>query len=117
MNPSEKREKIPVDEEGFLVDPGDWSEGFATTAASQDGLNLTETHWGLIYYFREHFRENERHPDMNTLVQTLGKHHGASFHDQKEYREYLYSIFPERPGPIVELCKLAGLPKPREDVY
>jgi tRNA 2-thiouridine synthesizing protein E len=117
MTTESHREQLGVDEEGFLVNPGDWTEGFATAAASRDGLNLTETRWGLIRYFREYFEENERHPDMNTLVQTLGRHHGEDFGDQKEYRDYLYSIFPARPGPIVELCKLAGLPKPLEDVY
>jgi tRNA 2-thiouridine synthesizing protein E len=114
---NQHRKTVPVDEEGFLADPRDWTEGFATAAASHDGLTLTETHWGLISYFREYFEENEQHPDMRTLVQTLGAHHGEHFSDHKEYRDFLYGLFPERPGPIVELCKLAGLPKPREDVY
>jgi tRNA 2-thiouridine synthesizing protein E len=114
---NQQRKTIPVDEEGFLVEPRDWTEGFATAAASRDGLNLTETHWGLIRYFREHFEEQKEHPDMRILVQTLGAHHGERFSDQKKYREFVYGLFPERPGPIVELCKLAGLPKLREDVY
>lgn len=117
MNAEVRRQQIRVDREGFLLDPQDWTEGFATTAASQDGLNLTETHWALIRYFRDYYRTHEEHPDMNTLVQTLGSAHRERFQDQKEYREYLYSLFPVRPGPIVELCKLAGLPKPLEDVY
>jgi tRNA 2-thiouridine synthesizing protein E len=114
---NQQRKTIPVDEEGFLVHPRDWTEGFATAAASRDGLTLTETHWGLIRYFREHFAEHKEHPAMHTPVQTLGAHHGKRFSDQKKYGKFLYGLFPERPGPIVELCKLAGLPKPREDVY
>jgi TusE/DsrC/DsvC family sulfur relay protein len=117
MNAEARRQQIRVDREGFLADPRDWTEGFATTAASQDGLNLTEAHWELIQYFRTYYQEHERHPDMNTLAQTLGRSHGEGFQDQREYRDYLYSLFPVRPGPIVELCKLAGLPKPLEDVY
>ena len=117
MKQSRQREPVRVDEEGFLIDRQDWTEGFATAAADRDNMNLTETHWGLIGYFREYFDEHEQHPDMNTLVETLGKHHGAHYQDQKAYRDYLYSLFPVRPGPVVELCKLAGLPKPLEDVY
>jgi tRNA 2-thiouridine synthesizing protein E len=108
---------VPIDEEGFLLDPRDWSEGFATLAASQDDLTLTETHWGLIRYFRSYFQQHEQHPDMSTLVKTLGAQHGEHFRDQMVYRDFLYETFPERPGPIVELCKLAGLPKPLEGVY
>ena len=117
MTSNQQHNAIPVDEEGFLLDPRDWSEGFATRAASQDDLTLTETHWGLIRYFRSYFGEHEQHPDMHTLVQTLGAQHGDRFRDQMVYRDFLYEIFPDRTGPIVELCKLAGLPKPLEDVY
>lgn len=117
MTTNQRRKAIAVDEEGFLVDPSDWSEGFATLAASQDGLTLTAPHWGLIRYFRAYFDEHEQHPNMHTLLQTLGEQHGERFRDQKAYREFLYGLFPERSGPIVELCKLAGLPKPRKDVY
>jgi tRNA 2-thiouridine synthesizing protein E len=117
MTNNQRSNAIPVDEEGYLLDPSDWTEGFASVAASHDGLTLTETHWGLIHYFREYFQEHEQHPDMHTLVQTLGAHQGEHFSDQKSYRDFLYGLFPERPGPVVELCKLAGLPKPLEDVY
>lgn len=71
----------------------------------------------MIHYFRHYFDEHETHPDMKILVETLGRHHGEHYEDQKAYRDFLYALFPVRPGPIVELCKLAGLPKPVEDVY
>jgi sulfur relay (sulfurtransferase) DsrC/TusE family protein len=32
-------------------------------------------------------------------------------------RDYLYELFLHPLNPVAELCKLAGLPKPCEDVY
>lgn len=47
----------------------------------EDHVKLTETHWGLIHYFRDYYSENKTHPTMHQLVMTLGKYHGEHFHD------------------------------------
>jgi TusE/DsrC/DsvC family sulfur relay protein len=108
---------IETDEEGYLLNPDEWSEDVAEEMALQqargDNGKLTETHWGLVHYFRDYYRENKIHPTMHKLVMTLGKSHGQHFHDHKAYEKFLYQLFPQ--GPIPVLCKLAGLPKPRED--
>lgn len=108
---------IETDEEGYLRNPDDWSdqvaEAMAYQQAQQDGVTLTETHWGLIHYFRDYYQENKVHPTMHKLVESLGKHHGEHFHDHKVYEKFLYELFPH--GPVQELCKLAGLPKPAEE--
>ena len=108
---------IETDEEGYLLNPHDWSEEIAEAMAfqqaKQDHVKLTDTHWGLIQYFRDYYKEWKVHPTMHKLVLTLGKHHGEHFHDEKAYEQFLYDIFPH--GPVQELCKLAGLPKPVED--
>jgi len=107
---------IETDEEGYLVNPQDWSEEVAEKMASrqsqEDDVKLTETHWGLIHYFRDYYDKNKVHPTMHKLVMTLGKHHGQHFHDHKAYQKFLYELYPR--GPVPELCKLAGLPKPTE---
>lgn len=108
---------IETDEEGFLINPDDWNEDIAEQMAfeqsQQDDVKLTDTHWGLIYYFRDYYQENKVHPTMRKLVMTLGKYHGKKFHDHKKYEKFLYELFPR--GPVPELCKLAGLPKPAEE--
>jgi TusE/DsrC/DsvC family sulfur relay protein len=113
-----KGKVVETDEEGYLINPDDWSdeiaEEMAYQQAQQDGVKLTETQWGLIHYFRDYYQENKRHPTMHKLVESLGKHHGEHFHDHKAYEKFLYELFPH--GPIEELCKLAGLPKPVGDV-
>lgn len=108
---------VETDEEGYLIDPDDWNEKLAEELAfqqsKQDHVKLTEDHWGLIEYFRDYFQENKVHPSMHKLVMTLGKHHGRHFHDHKAYEKFLYELFPH--GPVAEICKIAGLPKPKEE--
>jgi sulfur relay (sulfurtransferase) DsrC/TusE family protein len=50
---------------------------------------------------------------MHVLVRSLGRQHGAHFHDEKTYTKFLYRLFPS--DPVRTLCKLAGLPKPPPD--
>jgi len=108
---------IVTDDEGYLLNPADWTEKVAEEMAyqqsQQDNVKLTEAHWGLIQYFRDYYNENKVHPTMHKLVMSLGKYHGQHFHDHKAYEKFLYEQFPR--GPIPELCKLAGLPKPTEE--
>ena len=101
---------IETDEEGFLVDREDWSEEVAEAIAKAENFDMIEDHWGYIDYFRDYYEENQVHPTMNTLLRNMGNRIGNRFQDHKPLIKYLYSIFPN--DPIMELCKLAGLPKP-----
>ena len=105
---------IETDEEDYLLDPDAWDECVAEAIAAAECLELTETHWGLINYFRTFYEDHMRHPTMHELVMTLGKYHGKHFEEAKKYREFLYELFPQ--GPVPTLCKLAGLPKPVADI-
>lgn len=105
---------IETDEEGYLLDPEAWDEQVAEAIAAAEDIEMTETHWGLVQYFRDFYEEHMRHPSMHELVLTLGKHHGKHFEEAKKYREFLYKLFPT--GPVQALCKLAGLPKPVGEV-
>ncbi len=101
---------IPADEEGFLLNPNDWTEYVADAIAENEGYELKDDHKGLVDYFREYWTENEIHPSMHMMVKELGGHIGKTFHDHKAVANHIYKIFPNEP--IAELCKLAGLPKP-----
>jgi tRNA 2-thiouridine synthesizing protein E len=106
--------EIGLDEEGFLLDRADWSDEVAERLAEREGIRMTDTHWGLVGYFRDFFAEKQTHPTMHQLVRTLGKHHGERFHEEKAYEAFLYELFPK--APVARLCKLAGLPKPEKDM-
>ncbi len=109
---------IETDEEGFLIDPSDWNEAVAEALIRQHEAaghrKVNETARGLIEYFREYYEENKTHPSMHALLKTLGGPRGERFRDKEEYKKFLYELFPH--GPVRMLCKLAGLPKPSDEV-
>lgn len=104
---------LRTDEQGYLLNLDDWSEEFAEKMAEHDGVKLFDDHWGLIFYFRDYYQSTGSVPTMHVIVRTLGRQHGAHFHNEKEYGKYLYQLFPS--DPVRTLCKLAGLPKPPPD--
>lgn len=113
-----KGKVIETDEEGYLFNPDDWDEDVAEALIKQHEAAghepVSETARGLIAYFREYYQENKVHPTMHKLVLTLGKHHDQRFHEQEAYKKFLYKLFPH--GPVRMLCKLAGLPNPKDEV-
>lgn len=92
--------EIEIDEDGFIVDPDQWSEDVAMYFASVEGIaELNEDHWKVINYLRNYFEQFQLAP----MIRKLCKETGCSL-------KYLYELFPT--GPARGACKLAGLPKP-----
>lgn len=104
---------VHTDEQGYLLRLDDWSEAFVEKTAEADGIRLYDDHWGLILYFRDYYQTTGSVPTMHTLVRSLGRQHGARFHNEKAHGKFLYRLFPS--DPVRALCKLAGLPKPPPD--
>lgn len=91
---------IEVDEDGFLVDLGQWDEDVAIFLAKEEGVEeLTEDHWKLINYLKDYFKEYGIAP----MVRKMTKQSGYSLKE-------IYDLFPS--GPAKGACKIAGLPKP-----
>jgi len=92
---------VELNEEGFLVDPGIWSEDLALALANQEeGLaELSDQHWAVIRFIRAHFLEHDAAP----MVRLVCKGSGVPL-------KQIYELFPS--GPARGACKLAGLPKP-----
>jgi tRNA 2-thiouridine synthesizing protein E len=111
-------EIVETDKEGFLVNPDRWDEDVGEALIKQheaDGhIPVGETARGMIGYFREHFRENEAHPTLHNLRLILTERHGKDLHDHRAYKMFLYGLFPH--GPVRMLCKLAGIPKPTDEL-
>jgi len=55
---------IETTDNGYLVDPTEWTEEMAQFLADQEGLGeLTERHWDIINYLRdEYFNNNQNQP-------------------------------------------------------
>ncbi len=68
---------LPVDSDGFLLDPELWDEDMACLIAAMDGNGTLEpTHWSVIYYLREHFMTYHSLPPISQVCRThdLDKH-------------------------------------------
>jgi tRNA 2-thiouridine synthesizing protein E len=97
---------IEVDEEGYLVNLGDWSEEVADFIAKQEGLEMSENHWEVVNFLRKYYEEYQIAPAVRVLTKAIGKTLGPD----KGNSQYLYELFPY--GPAKQACKIAGLPKP-----
>ena len=92
---------VEVNEEGYLTDPGQWTEEIAHVIAGEEGIGeLTEAHWNVLKFLQADFKEKETMPTIRR-VKTVG---GIPTKD-------LYALFPG--GPLKKSAKIAGLPKPK----
>ena len=96
-----KDRTLEVNEEGFLLHPEEWDEEMARFLAHHEESldNLSEEHWSVIRFIRQHYLENQAAP----MVRTVCKSTGVPL-------KRIYDLFPS--GPARGACKLAGLPKP-----
>jgi len=92
---------VEVNEEGFFVNPEDWSEELVPELAAKEGIaNLDDRHWQVIRFMRQEYLEKGSGP----TVRVLGKTSGVSIKE-------LYELFPNGPAKIA--ARIAGIPKPR----
>lgn len=96
--------RVPLDDEGYLVDPADWSEAVALELARREGVALTETHWQVITFMREYYERHHVAPDARFVLKFLAEARGAE-------RNELFRLFPY--GYVKQACKIAGMRKPR----
>jgi tRNA 2-thiouridine synthesizing protein E len=99
-------QSIEHDEEGYIVDLGQWSEALAKHIAEQEHLDMTPEHWEVVNFLREYYQEYQIAPAIRVLTKAIGKRLGQD----KGSNKYLYELFPY--GPAKQACKIAGLPKP-----
>jgi len=92
---------IELNEEGFMTDFDEWNEEVAVLLAKdQENLDtLTEDHWAVIRFIRNHYAEKRLAPMVRSICMTTGLR-----------LRQIYELFPS--GPAKGACKLAGLPKP-----
>ena len=95
---------VLTDGEGYLVSPADWSEGFARALAAAEGLRLTDAHWELIRYLREHFARTGTQASVRDMV----RHFGRVWGKDQGGSASLHRLFP-RGGPQKQGNRLAGL--------
>jgi tRNA 2-thiouridine synthesizing protein E len=91
---------VEVNEEGFLVNPDEWTKEIAAEFAKEEGIaELTEAHWKVIDFSRESAGSTGAAPTLRAITSGSGV-------TTKE----LFSLFPK--GPAKKVAKIAGLGKP-----
>ena len=91
---------LEFDPDGFMTDPSLWDEKVASAIAADEGIDdLSETHWKIVNFIREYWKEHDLAPPVRLICKQLGV----------GVRE-IYKLF--RSGPARGACRVAGLPKP-----
>jgi tRNA 2-thiouridine synthesizing protein E len=92
---------VQLNDEGFLVDPSQWTEVMAVELAGREDIDpLTDRHWQVIRFMRQQYEDTGSGPNVRMLAKISGI-------PIKE----LYQLFPK--GPAKTAAKIAGIPKPR----
>lgn len=94
------RKAIPeIDEEGFLIDAGKWSQEIAEILAKEDvPAGLTDDHWAIVAFMREYYQLHESVPPVRMVCRRTG----LSMRRIKQ-------LFPN--GLTKGACRIAGIPR------
>jgi tRNA 2-thiouridine synthesizing protein E len=107
MSEATQQGAIRTDEEGYLIDPYDWSPAVARVLAEREGVELTDEHWAVLKFMREYYDEHQIPADTRFVMRVLAKERGKG----DEARDALFGLFPY--GYVKQACKIAGMRKPR----
>lgn len=83
-----------------------WDEALAVSLAAQEQITLTDAHWRVIRFLRRYCEENGTLCSARLLLKAMS----GEFRREGGKR-YLYTLFPH--GPVVQACKIAGIPLPQ----
>ena len=100
------KQTIPVDNEGYLLDPTDWDLDVAAHIAALENIEMSTDHWMVVHYVRNYLEERQSVPEARHLLKAMK----AELGDEKATRRYLYQFFPYGYGQ--QACKIAGARKP-----
>ena len=96
--------EVLTDSEGYLVNPGEWSEAFVRQLAAQEDLQLTPEHWEVIRFQRKWYAEHGQQASVRDMI----KHFRHLWGCDRGCNHYMHKLFP-RGGPQKQGNRLAGL--------
>ena len=99
---------VTLDGHDYIVDPDLWSREFAEHVASDEGIELTPTHWDVLEFMRASYADHGVAVDVRHVNKFLAEKLGISKDDG---RRLLFELFPY--GYVKQACKMAGMKQPR----
>ena len=96
-----------LDNEGYLVDPADWSDEVAEALARAEHIVLTEEHWAVLRFMRQYYEEHAIPADARFAIRYLAEDRGHGANARKR----LFELFPY--GYVKQACRIAGMRRPR----
>jgi TusE/DsrC/DsvC family sulfur relay protein len=96
------------DEQGYLVNPEDWTAELARQLAREESLQLEDDHWLVIDFIRDQFDQHQVTPDIRHAAKFLAGQTGL---DKKSGKARIFELFPY--GYVKQACKIAGMRRPR----
>jgi len=98
---------VQTDDQGYLVDPADWSDAVAAELARHEGIALSAEHWAVIRFMRSYYEDHQIAPDARHVIKHLAGYLGP----KSTGRNDLFRLFPY--GYVKQACRIAGMRKPR----
>ena len=89
---------VQVNEEGYFLNPAEWSREIAVEVAKEEGIQLNDKHFVLIDFIRNRVQKGEA-----LTIRSIGK---SGIVDIKGF----YELFPG--APLKKATKIAGVGKP-----
>jgi len=96
-----------LDNEGYLVDPADWSDEIAEALARAEHIVLTEEHWAVLRFMRRYYEEHAIPADARFAIRYLAEERGHGSNARKR----MFELFPY--GYVKQACRIAGMRRPR----
>ena len=84
-----------------------WDRKVAAELAREEKLQLSDEHWDVVKFLRDHFNgvgEIEYARDISAILNQRYQSKGGL--------KYLFRLFPG--GPVSQGCKIAGIPLPKD---
>ena len=99
-NPGGPDTQVAIDEDGYIQNLNEWTEGFAYAVAKDEGIDpVTDAHMKVVRYLRKYYVEFDTCPPISKVLR-----------DNALTVRQLYELFPT--GPAKGACRMAGAPKP-----
>jgi tRNA 2-thiouridine synthesizing protein E len=90
---------VEFDDEGYMVDAGEWNEEIGKAIAEALEVDLSDRHWEVLRYARSAYEEKGEPPTLREITTETDV-------SMKE----IYKLFPGGPAKIA--ANIAGLKKP-----